>query len=443
MTIYIYRRVENGKIQGGIIAVGVTGVQKDPAISAILKRSYDHYNRNMIAQDGRPLADPDKSDLDKDGDTTEKVTFSEAVSYRLSASALMGDKVTFDKIWSWTSVNMQRKNITGIYNADSKKWQPVEPSKKDNLFAWQFLPTVGGKKGGVLSCDHLNPATDADQDIAAALLWADKKWGSGGVINYKEEALALLDDIWNKETKIINGKRILLGSDVQMYTQDPKTKVPTNGINVSYFRPSYYEKLFAEADTDHDWRSMVAPAYEVIRKAETAVMHNESNEAVKGSVNLVPDWITVDAQEKVHDHNWSPNDYFQGGDAFRTHFFMALQHKLDPSDAAADSYCDCKSANPDLSPCQFFMSELNKNGTIFSGYNIDGRVHWRSETLQTLSVYMTYFWASGYKEGAKALYSKIQSEYHTEGYWGNDPGDYYGQNWIWFSLFFMNGEGGK
>jgi len=427
------------------MAESMSGVKslKDPVMSEIIQKSYKHYNEKMVGKDGRPLADTDKSDFDKDGDIKEKVTYSEAVSYRLGAAVLMGDKNTFDRIWLWTTANMQRKNISRIYNTTSKQWQPLDPSKKDNLFAWQFLPTADGKSGGVLTCYHFDPASDADQDIAAALLWADKKWGSSGKINYKAEALAILNDIWNKETKVINGKRILLGSDTQMYTKDPFTGVATNGINVSYFRPMYYEKLFAKADPDHNWGSMVAPAYEVIRKSETAVVHDESNETITGSVNLAPDWITMDAEGKIHDHDWVQNDYFQGGDAFRTHFWIALQHKLNPSDGAANSYCDHKNANSDFSPGPFLKDQLIKNGTVFSGYNIDGRVHWSDESLQTLGVYMAYFWASGYEEGASKLYGKLQGMYHEEGYWGQDPQNYYGQNWVWFSLFFMNEEGGK
>jgi len=425
--------------------MAVTSAQNDPVISAILKASYEYRRKTMIESDGRPLADPDNDDIDRDEDRTEKVTFSETVSYDLSRAVLMDDHETFDKLWLWASANMQRKNISRIFNPQTKGWESLEPSKRDHLFAWRFLPSVGGKDGGVLNnCD---PAADADQDIAAALLMADKKWGSSGKISYRTEALAILNDIWGKETRIINGKRVLIAGDTQIYTKDPFTGAPTTGINISYFRPTYYKKLFAEADLDHNWDSMVAPCYEIIRKAERAVLHDQSQAPVEGKVNIVPDWIALDPKGEVRDHGWSKgdhgmSDYYAGGDAFRTLIWMALQAKLDPTDAEARAYCDCSSLKSDFSPCQFYKGEMNKNGTIYSGYDINGSVRWRSETLQTHGVYMAYLWASGDIEDAKKLYGLLQSNYNNDGYWGKNPAEYYGQNWVWFSLYLVNEFGG-
>lgn len=38
-----------------------------------------------------------------------------------------------------------------------------------------------------------NAASDADQDIAVALIFAHLKWGSAGAINYNTEARAMIN----------------------------------------------------------------------------------------------------------------------------------------------------------------------------------------------------------------------------------------------------------
>jgi endoglucanase len=415
----------------------------DP-IDKILIASYNYYLKNFISSDGRPLGDSDVNDLDQDGNREEKNTYSEGVSYVLLRAGLMNDKTTFDNAWTWTKNNLQRKSIKKVYNPDSKAWEPMATSKRDHLFAWRYHPGVGNAPGGVLSFYDFDPAADADQDIAAALLLAHKKWGGGGKINYLSDARAILDDIWNKETHVIAGKRVLLGGDTQIYTKDPFTGEQTYGINPSYLRPTYYSKLFAEADPEHDWPSMVAPAYELIEQASDATMHNEAKEPVQGSVNFVPDWIAVDKHFAVRDHGWriddhaGRNDYYAGGDAYRTLFWMGVQAQIDPQDTTAQKYfSDRSGTKADFGPYTFLKNQLDTHGTIYSGYAIDGSIHWETEALHTLSAYMYYFTVAADKTSTEKIFKKIMDTYHPEGFWGINGGAYYAQNWIWLVLFSM------
>ncbi|WP_449437807.1 glycosyl hydrolase family 8 [Pedobacter steynii] len=48
------------------------------------------------------------------------------------------------------------------------------------------------KDGKVVSVGR-SCATDGDMDIAYALLLADKQWGSSGKINYKAEAISIIN----------------------------------------------------------------------------------------------------------------------------------------------------------------------------------------------------------------------------------------------------------
>ncbi|MFA6169174.1 MAG: glycosyl hydrolase family 8 [Candidatus Margulisiibacteriota bacterium] len=414
-------------------------------INEILGNSYDYYRRNLIAADGRPLADPDLTDLDKDGDLREKITFSEGVSYVMLRAVERNDRETFDKVWRWTQKNLQRQNISQLYNPATKAFEPLDPAKRDHLFAWRYLPGVNDRPGAVLTTYDIDPASDADQDIAAALLLAAQKWGQP---NYKTEAVAILNDIWTKETKVINNRRYLLGGDTQIYTKDPLSGEPTFGINLSYLRPTYYNTLFAQNDSVHDWRSLTAPAYELIEKAGDTTFHNETGAPVEGKVNLVPDWIALDSQGRIRDHGWkkddhSRNDYYMGGDAFRTLFWLATQAQRDPGDSAARRYMtDASGTAADFGPLAFLRKEFAARGTLVSGYNLDGTPHWAGESLQTLAVYMAYFAVAGDKETANKIMEKIMVNYNPDGFWRTERENdfYYAQNWIWFSLSLINDD---
>lgn len=180
----------------------------DPAIDNQLAKAWDHYKKFMIAQDGRPLCERDSVDIDGDGDTQEFQTFSEGVSYVLLRAVMMNDKETFDKVWQWAHDNLQRNNLQEVYHWNTGKFET--PSTKDNLFAWRYLDNVKEGKSAVIRYDFESPdeqwrdgfdaASDADQDIAAALLLANKKWGSGeGNLDYLSRAKDILSDMWEKD----------------------------------------------------------------------------------------------------------------------------------------------------------------------------------------------------------------------------------------------------
>ncbi|MFH1390317.1 MAG: glycosyl hydrolase family 8 [Candidatus Margulisiibacteriota bacterium] len=411
--------------------------------NGILRTSYNYSVRTQIAQDGRPLADLDDTDNDGDGNFDEKITYSEGASYALLRAVEMNDRATFDKVWLWVQANLQRKNIRQIYNPNTRTWQSF--NKNDHLFAWRYTPDCGSRAGGVMSTNNdFDPASDADQDIAAALIQAHQKWGSGQ-INYQGEGLAILNDVWNKETKVIAGRRVLIAGVTQDRTRDPFNNSQTFGVNTSYFRPSYYDNLFASADPAHNWRSMVATAYELIEKAADATMHDATQRPVIGQVNLNPDWIAIDSSFNIHDYGWNrgdhkAKDFFSGGDAFRILFWMATRLKENPGDPMAKRFfSDRAGTTADFGPYSFLRSQLNQNGTIFSSYRLDGTVHWPNETPQSLAAYMVYFWAAGDNDSANKILARLQARYDSQGFWqASDEDSYYAQHWVALAMGLMN-----
>jgi endoglucanase len=446
--IPIYKLVTNDDNgEGAMVALNGAPQATPPSndINSILQRSWDYYKRSFIAQDGRPLGEVDLDDVDLDDDTAERLTDSEKISYVLKRARMMDDKKTFDRVWTWTKNNVQRQSIAKAFDPKSKTWKTIPTLKRDHLFAWRYCPGLGEKAGGVLVYSDFDPASDADQDIAAELWAAHRKWGSNGAINYQNEARDILTDIWDKETKEIAERRVLIAGDTQIYTKDPMTGKPTFGVNPSYFRPTYYSTVFPAADPAHDWRSLILSSYEVIERSADATMHDEEGKPVEGKVNLPPDFAALDRDFNIRDHGWKKGDhkrnkdYFFNGDAFRTLFWMAIQAELFPSDTAARHYItDSSGTKADFGPLSFLKKELSENKTIWSDYNIDGTVHWRSETPQTLSTYMYYFRAAGNKEASDQMYSRLMMNYDPDGFWRAEPNDFvYAQNWAWFNLYVL------
>jgi cellulose synthase (UDP-forming) len=93
------------------------------------------FYRQTYIREGRVVS------LDEQG-----VTTSEGQGYAMLRAVWSNDRKTFEEVWRWTQRNLQVRN--------------------DKLFAWKW-------KGKVQS---FNAATDADTDIALALLLASRRF---------------------------------------------------------------------------------------------------------------------------------------------------------------------------------------------------------------------------------------------------------------------------
>jgi endoglucanase len=72
----------------------------------------------------------------------------------------------------------------------------------DGLLAWQY----GGRPDEVSSVTDENAATDADTDAALALLFVARWWEAP---EYEQEALEILRGIWERETTVAAGERVV------------------------------------------------------------------------------------------------------------------------------------------------------------------------------------------------------------------------------------------
>lgn len=180
-------------------------------VDKILKDSWRHYKEFKIEKNtARPLADSDNFDV-ANGSHGQYLTFSETVSYVLYRAVLINDREVFDRTWNWAVKNLQRKNIAQVFDWQEQKWIPVPAEKRDSLFAWRYTPNINGsgqngviyyywtpENEGKLWRDGLDVAPDGDQLIAGALILAHVRWKSQEKKNYKQEAIDILEDLWQK-----------------------------------------------------------------------------------------------------------------------------------------------------------------------------------------------------------------------------------------------------
>ena len=170
------------------------------------------FYRQTYIRDGRVIS------LDEQG-----VTTSEGQGYAMLRAVWSNDRRTFEEVWRWTQAYLQ-----------------VRP---DKLFAWKW-------KGKVLSLDA---ATDADTDIALALILASRRFD---IPRFEQDALAILYSIWDLEVLHLSA-----GSYVTAGNWAVHEAYPT--IHVAYLAPYAYE-VFASVDRRHDWRKLIESSYAVL-----------------------------------------------------------------------------------------------------------------------------------------------------------------------------------
>jgi endo-1,4-beta-D-glucanase Y len=176
-------------------------------------------------------------------------TVSEGIGYGMLIAVYMGDQALFDDLW---------------------KYEQLWPNQMNGLMDW-YIDAAGSQRLGT------GPATDADEDMAFALVMASRQWGGKGSLasNYIDVAKDLITKIWNNE---IYQSKLLKPGDWGDWST----------VNISYFAPAYY-RVFDVVDTDstHDWPAVIQTAYDTITNSLNLANKNQNN-------GLVPAWCTSD-----------------------------------------------------------------------------------------------------------------------------------------------------
>ncbi|MDP9036182.1 MAG: glycosyl hydrolase family 8 [Myxococcota bacterium] len=176
---------------------------------------------------------------------------SEGIAYGMILAVAMNDQPTFDSLWKYEQLFLDG---SGLMN-------------------WEILPDGSGP-----TTQGTGAATDADEDMAFALLWADHRWGGRGSLAdaYRAVALKQIALVWQSEVDHSRGEAL-----------KPGDQFPGGAaiLNISYFAPAYY-RLFGVASGDQtSWNKVVESSYAILAATLNAANKNTTN-------GLLPAWST-------------------------------------------------------------------------------------------------------------------------------------------------------
>lgn len=348
----------------------------------ILSSSWEKYKGNFMTPDGRVL-----------DHSLNDISTSEGQSYALLRSVWIDDKETFDTVWKWTRDTMGRPN--------------------DALFGWKW-----GEKSpneyGFLANGGENSASDADTDIALALIFAGNRWGDNA---YTEEAKKILQDLWEIETADTPSGRYMIAGN---WAQNKDELI----VNPSYFAP-YAWRIFAKVDTKHDWNSLIGPAYALLEK-----VGKEPLDTGVG-VGLPPDWVKIKRSDTSLSPTNLPNlktEYSY--DAVRTPWRIALDFQWN-KDERAKNYL--------TNSYRKLSEEYETTGMLGGTYSHDGK-RLSGENPVMYATALGYFMTTNPELAKKIYEEKIIKLYSNDTNTFNEENGYYEQNWLWFGAALYNNQ---
>lgn len=241
-------------------------------------------------------------------------TVSEGIAYGMMIAVYMDDQTLFDELWKY-----------------SQLWV------NDNGLMHWYINAAGTEVLGS------GAASDADEDIAWALVMADRQWGGSGSLSdtYLNTARYQIDLVWQHE--VLDGKLLTAGDSWGGW----------GDVNVSYFAPSYY-RTFAEVSGNEGWNDVVETTYDTLSNSLRPENGNSDN-------GLVPAWCTSDGEpnNNVWNNGEAPTHYQY--DSCRTPFRIGLDYCFHSEPRALDY----------VAKTSGFFSEVGV-ANIVDGYDLDG-----------------------------------------------------------------------
>ncbi len=284
------------------------------------------------------------------------------------------DLNAFESIWAWTQKNLQ--------------------IRKDRLFAWKYKDRVIDS----------NAATDADTDIALALVLAERKFNRP---QYLQEAQAIINDIWNHEVLAIQDEYYITGGNWA-----PAEPFPT--LHVAYLAPYAYE-VFAQIDTTHPWKRVIISSYRILNWIFLEKHYRWP------PMKLFVDKATGQLMENRPTDLKEPEFSY---DAFPIYWRVALDARW-----FGRNQGELRKAMLD-----FPREEWQRRGQIYDRYSLDGRPLSHIEgqplyaTLHSLALVQEEPWEQELrKKKLDPLWTQSLKSEATP---------YYLQNWVWFDRAF-------
>ncbi len=286
-------------------------------------------------------------------------TVSEGIGYGMLLSVFAGDRTTFDGLWAYGQKFLDGKGLMN-WNID--------------------------QNGNVIG---QGSATDADEDMAYALIKANSKWPNSG---YDNAARNLIDHM--KSTELISGNYLNPGDNWGQ----------TNVMNPSYLAPSYY-RSFAQITGDNDWNYIASSSSSWL------------NQAANSTTGLLPDWLNNNFSNANISFDQYTNDFYY--DAVRTPIRLLLDYK---------SNGDTNAQNILQKQSNFFTKVGLSN--LKSGYTLSG---------QAISSYLDTTFIAAYAAAGQVNPTSSYAQQSLSELINNSPTGYYGTSLRAITLYIIAG----
>jgi endo-1,4-beta-D-glucanase Y len=182
-----------------------------------------------------------------DSGTVIGSTVSEGIGYGMILAVYLDDQKLFDNLWNYEQIHLDG----------------------NGLMNWEIGPDGNVTSGGT------GAATDGDEDMAWALVMADRQWGGKGALSdsYLNHAKKLIDLVWNFEVDHTRAEMLKPG--------DSWGNVDVT--NPSYFAPAAFRVFGQVTGKASDWNKVVTGNYDILERSLNATSGNANN-------GLVPAW---------------------------------------------------------------------------------------------------------------------------------------------------------
>ncbi|HTB59789.1 MAG TPA: glycosyl hydrolase family 8 [Polyangia bacterium] len=232
---------------GAPLTIPGTGQCAAPAGASVTDATsaYNKWKSDLVVSDGARgflrVIRPNSSGAQVDSSN------SEGIGYGMLLAVYANDQNTFDNLWKYEQLFLDNHGLMNWYISSDGN-------------------TVLGT----------GAATDGDEDMAFALLMADKRWGGQGSLSttYLAAAKTQIGLLWQYEVDP-NHAYVLTSGD----------QSDGSVINISYFAPAYYREFGQATSAVANWKKVIDECYTVISATLNAQNGNQSN-------GLVPAWST-------------------------------------------------------------------------------------------------------------------------------------------------------
>lgn len=308
---------------------------------------------------------------------------SEGIAYGMILAAARDDQPVLDALWQYEQLFL---DANGLMN-------------------WEISPDGSGP-----TSQGTGAATDGDEDMAFALLWADHRWGGHGSLpdTYRNLALKQIGLIWQHEVDHSRGELLA-----------PGDQFPNGAaiLNISYFAPAYYRLFGAASGSPANWNKVVDSSYTVLAATLNAANKNATN-------GLVPAWSTPAGVPQAPTSSFPTNHQL---DSCRAPFRLG-QDFCWYGEPRAKAY---------LAKISAFYQQVGAKALV-DGYDLDGTPNPVHPTVNQSAAFVG-------PAGVGAMSDPAFMSLRDEAYPGVatlkqlDGSLYYTESWTALSLIMMNG----